>query len=102
MTQKKQTQDEGQAVLVTTAHRGVFFGYLVGDPSKEKVSLTDARNCVSWEKSTRGVFGLAESGPSDRCRVGPRVGELTLWDITSVATCTPAAVQRWEACTWGG
>jgi len=87
-------------VLVTTEHRGVFFGYLVGEPSKEKVLLRDARNCVSWTQSERGFLGLAESGPGDGCRIGPKVPQLTLWDITGVATCTEAAVSRWERGQW--
>jgi len=87
-------------VLVTTAHRGVFFGYLIGAPSKAKVLLSHARNCVSWERSLRGVFGLAESGPSEQCRVGPSVETLTLFDITAVATCTPEAAAKWEASPW--
>ena len=87
-------------VLVTTEHRGVFFGYLIGEPSKEKVMLSDARNCVSWERSMRGVFGLAEAGPNEQCKIGPAVAELTLWDITAVATCTPEAAARWEKSPW--
>lgn len=87
-------------VLVTTEHRGVFFGYLVGEPSKEKVKLTRARNCVSWSQKELGVFGLASMGPSRQCRVGAAVPELTLYDITSVATVTPEAVTRWEGAPW--
>ena len=89
----------GRAVLVTTVHRGVFFGYLLGEPSKERVVLRNARNVVRWS-GTRGFLGLAASGPTDQCRIGPRVPELTLWDITSVTTCTPEAVQRMEAAPW--
>jgi len=89
-----------QAVLVTTEHRGVFFGYLVGEPRKEKVVLKNARNCVSWTQQERGVLGLAAIGPSKECRIGPAVPELTLLDITAVATVTPEAVQRWEASPW--
>lgn len=94
------SENQGQAVLVTTAHRGVFFGYLVGEPSKEKVMLTRARNCVSWTQQERGVFGLAAVGPSKECRIGPAVPSLTLMDITGVATVTPEAVERWEQSPW--
>lgn len=92
--------DKGQAVMVTTEHRGVFFGYLVGEPSKEQVKLTRARNCVYWTQQVRGVFGLAATGPTKECKVGPAVPELTLLDVTSVATVTPEAVERWEASPW--
>lgn len=94
------SKSKSKAVLVTTEHRGVFFGYLVGTPSKEKVVLTSARNCVSWSNQERGFLGLAQSGPSKQCRVGPSVPELMLWDITCVAAVTPEAVERWELGVW--
>jgi hypothetical protein len=94
------TPNLGQAVLVTTAHRGVFFGYLVGEASKEKVTIKNARNCVYWTQQERGFLGLAAMGPSNECKVGPATPELTLWDITGVATVTHEAVQRWEASPW--
>lgn len=99
-TQTSAAEPQGRAVLVTTEHRGVFFGYLVGEPTKERVELKKARNCVYWTQSERGVFGLAAMGPSKECRVGPAVPELTLLDITAVAAVTPEAVERWEASPW--
>ncbi len=91
--------NDGKAVLVTTKNRGVFFGYLVGDPSEERVDLERARMAVRWT-DTRGVLGLASEGPNGRCRIGPAVPTITLWGITSVSTCTPEAVDRFEAAPW--
>lgn len=91
---------EGRPVLVTTQHRGVFFGYLAGDPAKEKVTLTRARNCLYWSADTKGFVGLAERGPTSGCRTGPAVSEMTLFDITAVLACTPEAVARWEESPW--
>jgi hypothetical protein len=99
-TKKTATKAQARAVLVTTAHRGVFFGYLVGEPTKEKVTLTKARNCVSWTAAERGFLGLAEAGPGKGCRIGPSVSELTVWDVTSVALVSAPAVERWEAAQW--
>jgi hypothetical protein len=96
----KSEQSKGTAVLVTTEHRGVFFGHLVGEPSKEKVLLTDARNVLRWTESERGFLGLASAGPGKNCRVGPKVPELTLWDITSVATVSEEALAAWEKSPW--
>ena len=90
----------GVPVLVTTEHRGVFFGYMIGEAAKAKVLLQRARNCVFWDAASRGFVGLAESGPTKGCRVGPAAPEMTLFDITSVLTCTPEAVERWEAAPW--
>lgn len=94
------SKKQGKAVLVTTAHRGVFFGYLVGVASKQKAKLTSARNCVYWSADVKGVFGLAVTGPSASCRVGPSVPELELLDVTSVSTLTPEAQQKWETGPW--
>jgi len=91
----------GKPVLVTTEHRGVFFGYLVGEPAKDKVLLRRARNCIYWSSDKHGFVGLAESGPTKGCRVGPSCEEMTLFDITSVSTCSAGAVEAWEAGQWG-
>jgi hypothetical protein len=87
-------------VLVTTEHRGVFFGYLVGEPAKEKVLLERARNCIYWSADVRGFIGLAQRGPTEGCRVGPAAERMTLFDITSVVECTPEAAQAWERAPW--
>ena len=91
-----------KAVIVTTEHRGVFFGYLPAgqEPTKEKVTIANARNCISWDASVRGFVGLAATGPNDLCRVGPAAPSLTLFDIASVLTCSPEAVIAWEAGKW--
>lgn len=87
-------------VLVTTQHRGVFFGYLNGEAAKESLVLSRARNCVYWSPEIRGFLGLAVTGPQNACRVGPAVDELTIYDVTSVVACTEEAVKAWEAAPW--
>jgi hypothetical protein len=94
------TKSDGRAVVVTTEHRGVFFGYLVGEPAKEKVLLRRARNCVFWSTDVLGFVGLAERGPTKSCRVGPAAEEMTLFGITSVLVCSPASVEAWEHSPW--
>ncbi|MCU7840840.1 MAG: hypothetical protein KZQ94_15860 [Candidatus Thiodiazotropha sp. (ex Troendleina suluensis)] len=86
-----------KAVLVTTKHRGVFFGY-AEDTSGESIYLKNARNCIYW-RGIKGFLALAESGPDDNCRVGPQAN-IELRDITCVAECTPAAVEAWEKAPW--
>ncbi len=88
-------------VLITTEHRGVFFGY-VEDDSKlpEQITLENARMCVKWDEATKGVLGLAERGPGDGCRIGGRVPRFTAWKITSVTDCTPEAAEKWEQGPW--
>lgn len=87
-----------RAVLVTTKHRGVFFGYTT-DTSGEVIVLRAARCCLRWA-GTKGFLGLSTAGPNEECRVGPAADSLELRDITSVAACTPAAVTAWELAPW--
>ena len=94
------TKAKSRPVLVTTEHRGVFFGYLDGKPAKAQLTLTQCRNCVYWEVGVHGFLGLAANGPTDKCKVGPAAAELTLYDITGVAVVSPAAVKLWEAAPW--
>lgn len=94
---KKETNQE-RPVLVTTAHRGVFFGY-TEDTSGAIIKLRAARNCLYWPTEQKGFLGLASTGPVRGTRIGP-AADLELRDITSVAACTPEAVIAWEKAPW--
>jgi hypothetical protein len=94
---KNPTQTE-RAVLVTTSHRGVFFGYAI-DTDGETIRLRAARNCIYWPAANKGFMGLANMGPVSGARVGP-AADIELRDITSVAEVTSAAVVAWEAAPW--
>ncbi len=90
-------------VVVTTAHRGVFFGYLddgADAESPKKLDLRGARNCLHWTTDTKGFLGLSVTGPGDGCRVGPKVDALTIYDITSVTPVSEKAVEAWERAPW--
>jgi hypothetical protein len=87
-----------RAVLVTTEHRGVFFGY-TSDTEGEVINLRAARNCIYWSAENRGFLGLASHGPTKEAKVGP-AADLQLRKITSVAEVTPEAVKRWEDAPW--
>ncbi len=68
-------------VLVTTAHRGVFFGY-ASDTSGETIKLRACRNCVRWSRAMKGFIGLASVGPDSDCRIGK--AKLTETDIPTI------------------
>ncbi len=87
-----------RAVLVTTAHRGVFFGYATKTDGAT-IKLKQARNCLYWGTDTKGFLGLAANGPTKSSRVGP-AADIELRDITCVAECTPAAIDAWENAPW--
>ena len=93
MTKKKE-----RAVLVTTAHKGVFFGY-TDDTDGATIKLRSARNCIYWSSEVKGFIGLAATGPNKNCKIGPSA-DIELHDITCVAQCTPEAAQAWEGAPW--
>lgn len=86
-------------VVVTTAHKGVFFGY--GEPSdKATIRITQARMCVYWGQHIKGILGLAATGPHGNCKVGPAVPAITLRDVTSVMEVSADAAKNWESGPW--
>lgn len=92
------TNPAGRPVLVTTEHRGVFMGWAT-DTSGPIVRLENARNCLYWSADVRGFIGLATTGPTKSCRVGPAAA-IEVRAVTSVVEVTPEAVARWEAAPW--
>ena len=91
-------KNKGRAVLVTTAHKGVFFGYAVKTDGPT-IKLRAARNCIYWTVAEKGFLGLASDGPGSGCKIGP-AADIELRDITCVAEVTDAAAKRWEAAPW--
>ena len=100
-----QQGEEMKPVLVTTNYRGVFFGTVNDAGSKnlpKEITLANARNCIYWASGIGGFLGLASKGPSKECRIGSKVGKITLYDITSVTPVTDSAAKVWdEAKTYG-
>lgn len=85
-----------KAVLVTTNYRGVFFGQVKDDKSLPKeIVLKNARNCIYWSSDCGGFLGLAAKGPTSGCRIGTKVDEITLYDITSVTPVSEEAAEKW-------
>ena len=87
-----------RAVLVTTSHRGVFFGY-AANTDGNSIMLRAARNCLYWPAQNKGFLGLASMGPLQGARVGP-AADIEIRDITCVAECSDAATKAWEAAPW--
>ena len=97
MATKRQAQ-AARPVIITTAHRGVFFGY-TDDATGEQIALTRSRLCIYWSADVQGFMGLAAKGPTKSCRIGPPA-DITLRNITAVLEVTPDAEQAWNAATW--
>ena len=88
----------GRPVIVTTAHRGVFFGY-ADKTDGETIDLKRARLCVYWSADMKGFMGLAATGPSATCRIGPPA-DITLRNITAVLAVDGPAAAKWESAPW--
>jgi hypothetical protein len=86
-------------VVVTTKHRGVFFGHMV-EQEGTTVTLENARNCLCWSRVMRGFVGLATIGPNKDCRVGPAAKTIVLYDVTAIIEASDEAAAAWEAEPW--
>ena len=87
-----------RAVMVTTVHKGVFFGYATKTDGAT-INLRAARNCIYWTAAVKGFLGLASNGPDSSCKIGP-AADIELRDITCVAEVTDAAAAKWESAPW--
>lgn len=95
---KTKTETQPRPVIVTTEHRGVFFGY-AKDTDGDPIKLTNARLCLYWSADVRGFMGLAATGPTAGCKIGPRA-DIELRKVTAVIEATPEAVAAWEKAPW--
>jgi len=89
----------GKKVVVTTSHRGVFFGTLA-EENADSVTLTGCRNCIYWSAKTKGFLGLTSHGPQAGSRVGPAAKRAKLIEVTSITECADEAITAWEAEPW--
>lgn len=95
---KKQTSNT-VPLLVTTEHKGVFFGY--GHITQDKIiRLENARMCVYWAQDVRGIIGLAATGPTSGCRITAPCPAITLQGVTSIIEVSKEAEEKWAQATW--
>ncbi len=86
---------KASSVLITTTHRGVFWGTLESTRDNGRtVVLTGARNAIYWATS-KGFLELASIGPNKSSKVGSVAPRITLHDVTSVTECSPEATAAW-------
>lgn len=99
MEKKAKKAPARRPVLVTTAHRGVFFGHLVDEVEAGEgystVTLEGARCAIRWS-TTKGFLELVETGPNSNSKIGARAPRIVLRKVTSLADCSEAAAAAWE------
>jgi hypothetical protein len=107
------------AVVVSIQPRVIAFGYVdkEEDLHVPYPVLYDARMCVMWGLTNKGVVNLAHDGPNENSRVttavsrwviSPKgveldsVGKVTSFKprIEGYFVCTPQAIKAWEAKPW--
>lgn len=81
-------------VIVTTEHRGVFYG-LATDTTGSQIFLKRARMAIYFG-TNRGLLELAETGPTEKSRISARA-DIDVRKITAVMEVTPKAAAKWEA-----
>lgn len=87
-----------KAVLVTTQHRGVFFGYVEDDQdmAARTMPLKQARCAIRW-RTAKGIGELAEVGPNKNSLIGSPADLEALHDITAVWAVTNKAEKAWTS-----
>ena len=93
-TTKKPAVPAERSVIVTTEHKGVFWGYAT-DTSGDRINLRSARMAIYFG-TTRGVMELAETGPTGASKVSARA-DIEIRRVTAVFEVTPEATAKWEA-----
>lgn len=88
-------------LIITTAHKGVFFGYGKPELKDKSIRIEKAQICVYWSADVKGVVGLAANGPTKNCKISPPAPAITLTDVTSVMEVSEEAAKKWEGAPWG-
>jgi len=81
-------------VIVTTEHRGVFFGY-ADDTKGPVIELKRARMAIRFG-TTKGLMQLAETGPTPASKISARA-DMEVRKVTAVFEVSPEAAEKWEA-----
>ncbi len=84
-------------ILITTAHRGVFFAQVDDDKDLTQKTLTNLKNCrmaIYWA-TKKGVMELADIGPNSNSKIGAPADVDVMHDITAVFSVTDKAAQAW-------
>lgn len=87
-----------KAIIITTKHRGVFFGRVAENEPIDGEHIKNVHGCrMAIQFGTdRGVMQLAETGPTDRSKISARADMPIIRDVTAVMSVTDAAAELWD------
>ena len=109
MGSKKKTEE--RAVILGIEHvngrKSIVFGYTRSDMDGSTIKIRSARKAVRWSAETRGVFGLATTGPKPGSRITAptdleyrNMGTPGGSKVNLVMYPTAAAIEQWEKGIW--
>ena len=84
-------------VLITTAHRGVWFAQVGKDADLTQETLTNLKNCrmaIYWG-TKKGLHQLCESGPTNISKISATADIEVLHKVTGVFSVTDKAAEAW-------
>lgn len=85
-------------VLITTAHRGVWYAEVEESKDLTTETLTDLKNCrmaIYWG-TTKGLHELCSTGPSSSSKISEKADIPVLHKVTAVFTVTDKAAEAWN------
>ena len=88
---------KNKPVLITTQHRGVFFGFISEETDTSSTIIKDIKNCrmaIYWG-TDKGVMQLADTGPTNDSRIGAPADIEVLHDVTAIFNVKDEAVEKW-------
>jgi hypothetical protein len=89
-----------QVPMVVTTEKGVFFGYGVPSLDAQHIRIERARMVVYWSADCRSVVGLAATGPSSGCKIGPAAPSIIIRNVTAIIECSDSAAKKFEDSKW--
>lgn len=86
-------------ILVTTQHRGVFFGQVEDNADLSQKVIINIKNCrmaIHWG-TKKGIMELASDGPNSNSKIGAAADVDILHDVTAVFSVSDKAAEKWAA-----
>jgi hypothetical protein len=98
---KPKTQTKGtemKNILITTKHRGVFFGRVADEEPIDGEHIHNVKSAKMAIRfgTDRGVVQLAETGPTESSRISAKADMPIIRDVTAVFSVTDDAAQKWD------
>ena len=85
-------------VLITTAHRGVWYAEVATDADLSTETLKNLKNCrmaIYWG-TTKGLHQLCETGPTNNSKISAPADIEVLHKVTGVFSVTDKAAEAWN------